>query len=207
MTKIYSYSMRLHFAAIFCFLLLFFYTGCEKKAEVAENSDTASVKNDTIIYLTDTTKLDSIHNDLIDNSTTNFAVDSTSQSSNGDEDDISLEISRKNPLLALVLVSRPHTYSGIALVINCISYITYYSILLSFLFLIISLIAKYIEPNTRKIILLLDSIALVCLIISRPSIWCDFLFGYWVAIGFIFTLTICDLYILRTIARQSNNRQ
>jgi membrane protein implicated in regulation of membrane protease activity len=61
---------------------------------------------------------------------------------------------------------------------------------------------KYLDTNALKTIGLLDTLALIFLIISEPiGIFSDRLWGLWVAIILFLTVTILDIYILKNIIR------
>lgn len=212
MTKIFSYSIKLNYAALLCFLLPFFYTGCEKKSETAPSADSLVV--DSVALDSDTLKDSTLHSkdstilndtliiDSLENNTTSTIGDSSATSSNENRDDLSLAISKKIPFLAPILISKKNTYSGVAILINNIPFLPLFSIVISFMCLIISLIAKYLEPNSRKIIFLLDIVSFASLAISRPASWIhEILYGYWIALAFVIFLVVCDLYILKTVSQ------
>jgi len=94
-------------------------------------------------------------------------------------------------------ISKKDTFSGLAMLIDCASYIVFFSIFLYVLLSILSLTIKYLASNGTKIIALLDVLSLFFLAISRPvGLFDNRLWGFWIAIILLSTLTILDIYIL-----------
>ncbi|MBO9701133.1 MAG: hypothetical protein J7604_13055, partial [Sporocytophaga sp.] len=175
-----------------CFLLPFFYTGCEKTKESAKATEVIDTiaHLDTIPLLDESSsQVDSSRIETINNSTKKDSIDNTTSKVNND--DLAQLISIKIPLLSPILVPNPDTYSGLAMFINTLRYISFYGISISFILLTISLIAKYIEPGAKKIILLLEVISFAAFAITRPLTWeYKILWGYWLAFVFVSLLFI-----------------
>jgi hypothetical protein len=211
MKQLHFYSITLHFATLCCFFLPFFYTGCgeEKTPETTRVDTTAASTRDSLLSSKptpkDTTqKMTSSPEDSVPKFSASSKQDSAIKAAN-DNDDLSLKICLKLPFLRPFLVSKPDTYSGIALVINMSQYFIYYAIVFSVLLLLLSLLIKYIEPSARFSILLLEGISLICLFFSEANaLESKELWGYWVAFSCLFVLAFLDGYILRLSIRQTN---
>jgi hypothetical protein len=203
MTKYSKYSKRLHFVTLLCFLLPFFYTGCGKEEVEAEMSVQDTIK--TVQPLeSDTVLQDSLVINSIDTSVASKSVqtDTASRSEPKKEASPSERISNKIPFLKPILTPSPDIFSGIATVIDTIPFVIYFATFLSFIFLIVGFVVKYIDKKASKTIVLLDTLALVSLIISRSSSWnCSKLWGLWICVTLISILTIFDFYIVKQVMR------
>jgi hypothetical protein len=209
MIQNFSYSIKLNAAALFCFLLPFFYTGCESTTETATSDSTAvqveepplpqNSITDTSSSL-DSTKLASAKDTTTD--TTAKQKDSTTT----DPNNVAQIVSEKYPILAPLLVPKPDTFTGVAMVINDVVFFSYYALVLCFLLLLISLCIKFIEPQARKSILLVETIALIALMLSTPvSINSKTLWGYWVSLFVVLCLVAYDVYIVRTLVNSNTS--
>ncbi len=203
MVKSKFFSKLLHLFCIFCFLLPFFFTGCDS-SESSLPVDSTSI---------DKTSIDTLRNDIVssvDSSKLKSSLkeDSTTKeieksyekiSTESDKKDKSLtmEICDKYSFFKLVLMPEKDTYTGFGSVINLIPHIPFYSIMIAFIFLLFGLIIKFIEKESLKINFLVDLIIVLCLILSvgigfnSESLW-----GYWFALGVHSILLLFDLYIL-----------
>lgn len=209
MTKHYKYSRSLHWVTLCCFLFPFFYTGCGPSAEeklAMEKTKQDSISADSIqqggIY---TKSVDTIIQKNITQVNTSkeqgqslsLQVDNP-PSSGKTTITLSQNISNKNSFLRSLLIPKADTYTGIATVMDIIPYTSFLAIFISLLFLIISLVVKFIDKGAKKAIVLLDFIALIFLCISEPfSLGSEKLWGFWVAVTFTLALTIYDLYITK----------
>ncbi|MBE0393916.1 hypothetical protein BJQ96_03789 [Flavobacterium sp. PL0002] len=191
MKKKIKYSIFLHWMTFLCLCLPFFYTGCKKAEAPAEETvqiDTTSVTTE----LTNTLKIDSL---VIDKEHKSIVNEESKPEEK--EKTLSQTLSKKYTFLQPILVSKENTFSGFAMIIDSVSYITIFSIFIYFLLSILSLTIKYLDANAIKIIVLLDALALLFLIISEPiGIFNDRLWGLWIAIILFSTVTILDIYIL-----------
>ncbi len=213
MTKYFTFSKRLHWATLCCFLFPFFYTGCGPSAE--DKATMEKAKQDSIAAVTGqtetespdsakTTILDSTkHEEIaeVDTSTEQTSIlqpDTTTSKTEKESKTPSQKISNQLGFLRPILVPKQDTYTGVATVIDGIPFIPYFSIFISFLFLIISLVVKFIDSNARKTIVLLDILALISLFVSQPySFDSEKLWGFWVAMTFVFALSVYDIYVIR----------
>ena len=191
MKKLFKYSKLLHWMTFLCLCLPFFYTGCKKAEAPAEETvqiDTTSVNPE----LANTVRIDSI------------AINKQQKSiieeeSNIEEKEKTLSetLSQEYTFLQPILVSKKNTFSGLAIVIDCGSYIIFFSLFIYALLSILSLTIKYLDSNGIKTIVLLEVLSLFFLVISKPiGIFDDKLWGLWVAIILFSTITILDIYIL-----------
>lgn len=221
MTKHFKFSKRLHWATLCCFLFPFFYTGCGPSA--GEKAAMEKVKQDSIATATiktETSLPDSTSNKLVETAIPNIAqvdtlkeqessmqLDTTASKTENESKTPSQRISNKLTFLQPLLIPKSDTYSGIATVIDSIPYIIYFAIFIAFLFLIISLIVKFIDIHARKTIALLDTFALIFFCISRPYSWdSERLWGFWVAAAFTFALTIYDFYLIK-LSKNYNTKE
>ncbi len=222
MKKQYSYSKRIHFATLCCFLFPFFYTGCgepsaEEKAakEKATQDSVAAVANAKtgIGATTDTTfkmEVSVTSEEELAKEKSEQTKDTTEQlvkpkqtetAKTSDQDKSTItpaeKICEQAPFLKSMLVPKENTYTGIAAVIDTGAYLFYFAIFLSFLLLILSLVIKFMEANARKAIVLLNTLALVALLVSiHFSGYSERLWGFWTALSFMILLTAYDVAII-----------
>jgi hypothetical protein len=122
----------------------------------------------------------------------------TTSSKQNPDDNPSEKISNKFTFLRPLLIPKPYTYTGIATVINSIyPVVCYCATFISFLFLILSLVVKFIDIGARRSVVLLDILGLCFLIISVPFPYGDKLYGFWVAVTFASILAVYDIYIIK----------
>jgi hypothetical protein len=200
MKKFYKNSIRLHWVVFLCFLLPFFYDGCAEKKHEEAATDTDSVviplMADTLLK---TESMDTSNSQL----TVSSSIDSSKTDDNTEEnskDYTSEKISNKHAFFKPFLNPEIGVYSGIACIIDDISSIYFFAIVISFLFLLTSIIVKFIDEDTRKVIVLLDTIALFFLSISgRFTLNGDIetLWGFWVCLFCLTVLTLYDLYLIK----------
>jgi hypothetical protein len=126
------------------------------------------------------------------------APDTTESSTEKKEDLLSLRIVGKFPILKPILTPEKDVYTGLATIIDSFTWIIFITTPISFLLLIIGLTAKLIDKNARRTVVLLDILAFGFLVIAQSLSWeCERLWGIWVTISLIGTLTIYDIYISR----------
>ena len=107
-------------------------------------------------------------------------------------------LSNNFSFLRPILMPIEYTYSGLGTIINTMFFIRIFSIVISILLLILSLLVKFIENKARKTIVLLDALAFVFLVIAIPAtLGYEILWGFWVAVIFSLALTLYDFYILK----------
>lgn len=185
-----KYSKILHWMTFLCLCLPFFYTGCKKEAPAEETVqiDTTSIYPE----LANTVRIDSI----AINKQQKSIVEEESKIEEK-EKTLSETLSKEYTFLQPILVSKENTFSGLAMIIDLGSYVVVFSVFIYFLLSILSLTIKYLDSNAIKTIVLLDALALLFLIISEPiGFFNDRLWGLWLAIILVTTLTILDIYIL-----------
>jgi hypothetical protein len=193
--ELLKYSKFLHWMTFLCLCLPFFYTGCEKKTDAPAVEATQQIEVDSTnanLEKVDTVSITSKATNKPQNSVDN--VESTTEKK---EKTLSETLSQEYTFLQPILVSKEDTFSGLAMLIDCGSYIVFFSIFLYVLLSILSLTIKYLESNGTKIIALLDVLSLFFLAISRPvGLFDNKLWGLWVAIIIFSAVTILDIYIL-----------
>ena len=179
-----------------CLCLPFSYTGCEKKVDGPPVKVTQQIEVDTT-----SANLEKVDTVSITNKATNKhqkkSVDNVESKTELKEKTLSETLSQDYSFLQPILVSKEDTFSGLAMLIDCGSYIVFFSIFLYVLLSILSLTIKYFESSGTKTIALLDVLSLFFLAISRPvGLFDNKLWGLWVAIILFSTVTILDIYIL-----------
>jgi hypothetical protein len=200
MLKHSKYSIRLHWVTMLCFLLPFFYTGCDISREEKEAEEMALADSTKTIVKVEEINSDStsVHADSLLATRMSELTDTSNSKKDSKEKTISGKIVEKYSILQPILVPKEGVYSGIAVVIDTFSYLAYCTIFICFLLLIISLITKYMEPKAKKIIALLNLLAFISLLFSHPYSWDSVkLWGYWTTLAILFILTLYDLYIIK----------
>ncbi len=195
MKKLKDYSKGIHVIAMCCFLLPFFQLGCqkEKPVEVAENDVSAVIIDSSDLKIVDSSAI--VKDKNIKQVVVKDAVEPEKKS-----EFISQQLSEKYTFLQPILVSDKDQFSGMAVVIDALSYISFFATFLSFLFLFFAFLLKFIEPKATRTIVLMDIIAFICLNISAPiDFFWERMWGCWTAIIVVIVLMIVDLYILKLI--------
>ena len=197
-----KFSRLLHVFCVFCFFLPFFFTGCG--SETSTPVDSTAVDTNFIDTLRtpafstiDSSKLKSSLN--VDSTTREIEDSSKKVSNDSDKKDkgLSMEICEKYPFLSSLLMPVKDTYTGFGSLLDSIEYISFYSIVIAFIFLLFGLLIKFIEKEALRVICLVDLIIVVFLFLSvgigfqSESLW-----GYWVALSAHSILLLLDLYIL-----------
>jgi hypothetical protein len=191
MKKLFKYSRLLHWLTYLCLCLPFFYTGCKKAEAAVEETvqiDTTSVNpelaNSVII---DSTAINKEHKSNLQEESKPEEIEKT----------LSEMLSKEYAFLQPILVSKDNTFSGLAMIIDSGRYVVVFSVFIYLLLSILSLSIKYLDSMAIKTIVLLDSLALFFLIISKPiGFNNDRLWGFWVAIILFAAVAILDIYIL-----------
>lgn len=197
MKKLLKYSKILHWMTFLCLCLPFFYIGCEKKEVVPAVAveEIQQIKVDSTFDNHEKVDEESITSKAT-NKTQN-SVDNVVSEIENNEKTLSEILSQEYTFLQPILVSKKNTFSGLAMLIDCGSYIVFFSIFLFFIFSILSLTIKYLESNATKIIVLLNVLSLFFLVISRPfGLFDNKLWGFWITIISFSSVTILDIYIL-----------
>ena len=230
MTKHFKFSKRLHLATLCCFLFPFFYIGCDSGAKekaahekykqdsiaaqdsiayeevdkLASENKAAVVKDSALIKPVDTIiQNNTLQTDTSYTQTLISQPDSSTFKKETESKSYSQTISTKFEFLRPLLNPTEDTYTGLATVIDSIQLIYFFSTFICFLFLLISLVVKFIDLKAIKTILLLETFALIFLFIAE-TYWGLKIWGYWVALTFILALTIYDFYIIRLSFRSTN---
>lgn len=177
-----------------CLCLPFFYIGCEEKEVVPVVEESQEIKIDSTFENHEKVDEESITSKVKNEQS---SIDDEVSETENKEKTPSEILSQKYTFLQPVLVSKKNTFSGLAMLIDCGSYIVFFSIFLFFIFSILSLTIKYLESNGTKIIVILNVMSLFFLVISRPiGLFENKLFGFWVTIISFSTVTLLDIYIL-----------
>lgn len=193
MKKLLKYSRFLHWMTFLCLCLPFFYIGCNKTTTPVPESEQIEVDTTSLSL----EKIDTIGiNSKVVNEPLK-SIDTTESKTEEKEEMLSETLSKEYAFLKPILVSKKNTFSGLAMIIDCGSNIIFFSIFIYFLFSILSLVIKYLDPNGIKSIVLLEVLSLLFLVISRPfSFFNDRLWGFWFVLILFSAVTILDVYIL-----------
>lgn len=172
--------------------LPFFYAGCkEKVAEVTEEEIQTE-----ITHVKEENK-DTVSIDSIDVNKSDQPIIEQDTKLEEKEKKRSEMLSNEYTFLSPILVSKENTFSGLAMIIDTTDYIVIFSIFIFFILTILSLITKYFDATAIKTIVLIDVIALLFLIISRPAdLFYHRLWGFWITIILFSVVTIIDVFIL-----------
>ena len=195
MKKLQVFSFHLHWITLCCFLLPFFYDSCsnEKKPEnISADSAAVVIPVDTLIE-------DSIlQNNNSTDSTKLISIDTTVLEPTNQKDEfLSETIIKKSPILKLILTPNKNTYTGLATIINTIPFVRLSATAITFILLVIGLLAKLTDKNALKIFLILEISSFLFLIFACPPLLgYNLLWGYWICLLCITILTILDAYIL-----------
>ena len=181
------------------------------------NAQAAVVKDSALIKPVDTIiQNNTLQTDTSYTQTLISQPDSSTFKKETESKSYSETISTKFEFLRPLLIPKEDTYTGLATVIDSIPLIYLISPFICFLFLLISLVVKFIDLNAIKTILLLETFALIFLFIAPgmysfvitggtiETFWGLRIWGYWVALTFILALTIYDFYIIRLSFRSTN---
>jgi len=194
MKKLQTFSFHLHWVTLCCFLLPFFYDSCtnEKKPEEA-------FIDTSVVVVPVGTTLDSMSqkNNSVD-STKITSIDTTATEPTNQKDELLSEtIIKKYPILEPILIPDTGIHTGLATIINTIKFLSLFVATITFLLLSIGLLAKLIDKNAVKTFLLLEICAIGFLLIACPPFFGhDKLWGYWLCILCMSTITILDAYIV-----------
>ncbi len=211
MRKHLRISKGLNWLTLLCFFLPFFYTGCGESAEekaAAEKAKADSIAAVESIHkqasITDTIKPDQNSISSSTNDTTPVITENDVTTDNtlsipgisNDPKSTTQKIIERFPFLKPLLTPKENTVTGIATVLDVTPYILGCLIFICFLFLILTLIIKYIDKNAIRTIGLLEALAFVCLIFSDYPLLSEKLWGYWVGLFFLLVLMIYDFYLI-----------
>ena len=219
MKKHYRNSRILNVAILLCFLLPFFYAGCDPTKEekeaagqkrIADSIDAAlNAAIDSALFadqITDSsnalvkaTEADTSIINEIGEEVKELPTDKAKET-----ETISESIVDKFPFLKPILVPDVDTFSGIAIVIDSVPYLAFFTAFISMLLLLISLLSKFIDKQSLKIILMLDLLAFVSLTVSSPiSLGFERRYGFIVTLSLLLMQVIYDIYLVRIKGRAS----
>jgi len=178
-----------------CFLLPFFYDSCanEKKPEKATLDSTY------VVVPMDTTLEDSISqkNNSLDSTNITSTDTTVIEPTNQKDELLSETIIKKYPILKLVLTPNQNTYTGLATIIINIPFLRLSATTVTFVLLLIGLLAKLIDKNAGKTFLMLEICSFLFLLFASPLLLAyDLLWGYWICLLCISALISIDAYII-----------
>ena len=210
--KTITISKLLHITVMLTFLLPFFYTGCGavKKEKPYQDSDAKVMTSSKEINDKDTNKIINPADTLgvaSNASTSNASTlvnknaiankDTINKKKDKDDEQLCDKLVEKIPALSIILIPSNETYSGLGTLINLLAYIVWFSIFISFLFLLLGILIKIIEPNSIKIIVILDILILTGILISKSPSWnSERLWGFWVCVIITSILLAFDSFML-----------
>lgn len=202
MKKQLMFSKIVHWIAILCLLLPFFYTGCnrDEKAEEPITPDTAMVvaEDSATVVAEDTAMMTPPDTNVIAESVAPEPVDTaTPAKSKKDDDLLSVTLSERYPWLKPILIPKEDTSTGLAVVLDSGPFIPLFAPFVFLLILLLGLLTKYLNRIALNIHLLLDLTALVALLIAKPIAWnMERLWGFWVTLAVVALLTLYDLIMV-----------
>ena len=211
--KTITISKLVHITVMLTFLLPFFYTGCgavknegpfkDSDTKVKTSSKEGNLKDSNkIINSTETSRIASNvsaskDSTLFNKKTNANSTDSINHKKDKDDEQLCDKLVEKIPALAIILIPSYKTYSGLGTLINLLAFISWFSIFISFLFLLLGLVIKIIEPNSIKIIVILDILILIGILISKSPSWnSERLWGFWVCVVTTSILLAFDCFML-----------
>ncbi len=197
MNKQTRISKILHWIVLLSFFLPFFYTGCQPESKEEKEQaklDSIEMANNPI----DSLAPENSENDTLSSTKS----DSTNSEKEKKDELLSIKIAHKFPYLKPLLIPEKDTYSGIAVALDSFFYLFFFGVFNSFFLLIISLTAKFIQKEARKLIVFLEILSIIFLSISHPySFDSKTLWGFWVCLGLIILLTVYDFYLIKLNTR------
>jgi len=197
--KTITISKLLHITVMLTFLLPFFYTGCGavKKEKPNQDSDAKVMTSAKEINDKDTNKIINPVDTSTVASTASTSKDTINKKKDKDDEQLSDKLVEKFPALSIILIPSNETYSGLGTLINLLAFIVWFSIFISFLFLLLGITIKIIEPNSITIIVILDILILIGILISKSPSWnSERLWGFWVCVVTTSILLAFDCYML-----------
>jgi len=195
-------SKAIHWLAVLCLLLPFFYTGCnrEEKEEETVTPDTALVvaEDTATVVAEDTAMMTPPDTNVIAESVTPEPVDTaTPAKSNKEADVLSEELTEKYPWLKPILIPKEDTSTGLAVVLDSGFYFPLFGSFVFALLLVMGLLIKYLNRKALNIHLLLDLMAIAALLLAHPIAWnMERLWGFWVTLGVVSVMTLYDILVL-----------
>ncbi|MFN8437845.1 MAG: hypothetical protein U0V72_09405 [Cytophagales bacterium] len=202
MTKLLKYSRTYHCLLFLCLSLPFFYTGCAHKTEATVES----TKVDSVNIVVDTSAQVDKYSQTDTNLDSVKSISRDQEINQNEEKLLSQKISIWSPFFKPILIPQTDTFTGLAMLIDSVANIQYFSFFLFWFLLCLSLLIKFIERNAFKVILLLDTLSLIFLLLAKPVAF-EFhrLYGVWVTIGFLLILIIIDSFILKNEIKRSKS--
>jgi hypothetical protein len=199
MKKQLMFSKIVHWIAILCLLLPFFYTGCdrEKKAKepIAQDTSLVVAEDTATVVIPDTPA-------YAENPTPEPKDTAVPTHSDKSDDLLSNTLSERYPWLKPVLIPKEDTSTGLAVVLDSGPFIPLFAPFVFLLILLLGLLTKYLNNKALNIHLVMDLTALVALVLAKPMAFhAERLWGFWVAVGFTGVMTLLDLWLLLNIRR------
>lgn len=205
-----NYSRFLHVLVLCTFFLPFFYSGCGGPSAEEKAKQEAQRQADSIVKAT--SEMDSLMSFEPDtfqanignseySATVSMPIDTIAKNNEAlnylnDDENLSLTIIKKFPILKPLLHPEQNVYTGLGTAINLFPLMFLFGAFLSMLFLLVGFVVKFLEKSAFKTILLLEIIAALFLFNAAPfNFWGKELWGYWVALTSILILILFDFYV------------
>ena len=211
MKKQLMFSKIVHWIAILCLLLPFFYTGCnrDEKAEEPITPDTAMVvaEDSATVVAEDTAMMTPPDSNVITESVAPEPVYTVTPAKSEKETDVlSEQLTEKYPWLKPILIPKEDTSTGLAVVLDSGFYFPLFGSFVFALLLLMGLLIKYLNRKALNIHLLLDLMAIGALLLAKPIAWnMERLWGFWVTLGVVSIMTIFDILILASNSGRKSN--
>ncbi len=205
-----KYSRFLHVLVLCTFFLPFFQSGCggpsaEEKAKQEAQRQADSIANatremDSLMSFEPDTFQANIGNSEY-SATVSEPIDTIAKNNEAfnylnDDENLSLTIIKKFPILKPLLNPEQNVYTGLGTAINLFPLMFLFAAFLSMLFLLVGFVVKFLEKSALKTMLFLEIIAALFLYNAAPfNVWGEKLWGYWVGLSSSLILILFDFYI------------
>ncbi len=205
-----KYSRFIHVLILCTFFLPFFHSGCGSPSAEEKLKMEAQHQADSIAEATrEMDSLVSLYPDTFQ-ANISYSADSTAVSEPvdtnakenqvfnylNDDENLSLTIIKKFPILKPLLNPEQNVYTGLGTAINLFPLMFLFGAFLSMLFLLVGFLVKFLEKSALKTILFLEIIAALFLYNAAPfDVWGEKLLGYWVSFTAIILLILYDSYM------------
>ncbi len=202
-------SRLLHILVFVSFLTPFFFVACEHVEEAPTTLDSVHTEvvtaSDTIIRDTtvshDTLRADTPKSLFIDQAV-------SEKNEDGAKESMAYQISKEYRFTKPFLVPYKHSYSGLAIFIDSCINVPFFAIFNAMLFLIISLVMKFMKAQTPKMIFFHLLLAFIFLSLARPiSFDCKILWGYWVCLALLGVTAMFDFWVLISKSKRRKAEQ
>jgi hypothetical protein len=196
-------SRLLHILVFVSFLTPFFFVGCDEVEEAPTTTDSVMTRQ---ALAPDSIVQDTIPRDTLKSDTAKSALIYQSPSpekEDGAVESIAYKITKKYHFTKPFLVPDKDTYSGLAIVVDTSANVPFFAIFNAVLFLVISLVMKYMNAQSPKMTFFHLLLAFIFLSMARPiSFDCKVLWGYWICLALLGLTAMFDFWVLISIRKR-----